>query len=831
MDNLISNVVNMELIVNGDDYYAHTHNEKRSETLKEHTEKTFLYFEKIFKSKGIGDFVARFEKLFFESDDECKSFFEKIFVNLFSFHDYGKINPRFQIGKMKNNNKRCKLIDCLDGANHSLLSSAIYVDYFTSILESIETTRREKEILYTFILINSYVISRHHGELVEFEDYMECFHDGGKINIIFKGFVDDDFKEIYKGPFYPKNVNCARKNQIVFKHFTECMNEEQKFSVFIYTRMLFSLLVSADYYATAEYESNLKMENFGQIVNNDELIAAYNKSNIVKQIRRFDPTHYTDDLDEINILRNLMFYEAERNISENKNIFFLEAPTGGGKSNIALNCSLKLLDDKINKIFYVYPFNTLVEQNMESLNKIFADEKIMNNIVVLNSVTPMKIEKGDDKQYQKALLDRQFINYPFILTTHVNLFQMIFGNEREAAMCFYQLSNSVIVLDEIQSYKNTIWTEIILFLNYLTKLLNIKIIIMSATLPKLDYLTDNVSEVGCLLKNREKYFLDPRFKNRVNISYELLEINITFEILISHILERIEDNSKILVEFINKKSAEQFYREIKDKSDGMVEIELITGDYNMYDRKKILKKVKLLEKPIILVATQVIEAGVDIDMSIGYKDISKLDSDEQFLGRINRNYRKSGMVYFFDLDACEKIYKNDFRTEAKLTLHNDDMKKVFLEKDFDSYYKQILNNLKKHWNELSNENGINAFVNDEIAKLNFTRVNNRMKLIDDDNWTVSVFFARNLEFGNGSDIWNEYKQLIYDTTMDYSEKRVRLSQVRSKLSLFVYEVNKNADFNYNDKIGELYYIENGEDYLVDDKFDRCLFEKEGGLIV
>mgnify|MGYP000169888704 CR=1 FL=1 len=49
---------------------------------------------------------------------------------------------------------------------------------------------------------------------------------------------------------------------------------------------------------------------------------------------------------------------------------------------------------------------------------------------------------------------------------------------------------------------------------------------------------------------------------------------------------------------------------------------------------------------MILVATQVIEAGVDIDMDIGFKDISRLDSEEQFMGRINRSGKKDGVVYF-----------------------------------------------------------------------------------------------------------------------------------------------------------------------------------------
>ena len=72
-----------------------------------------------------------------------------------------------------------------------------------------------------------------------------------------------------------------------------------------------------------------------------------------------------------------MFYEAEQTLLKNKdtNIAFIEAPTGAGKSNLAMNCSLKLLDKNINKIFsHVYPFNTLVEQVLRiRLKNIRAD--------------------------------------------------------------------------------------------------------------------------------------------------------------------------------------------------------------------------------------------------------------------------------------------------------------------------------------------------------------------------------------------------------------------------------------------------------------------------
>ena len=82
--------------------------------------------------------------------------------------------------------------------------------------------------------------------------------------------------------------------------------------------------------------------------------------------------------------------------------------------------------------------------------------------------------------------------------------------------------------------------------------------------------------------------------------------------------------------------------------------------------KRILDKVKKATDTIILVSTQVIEAGVDIDMDIVYKNISKLDSEEQFLGRINRSCKKEGIAYFFEVDEASNIYKDDVRLSESI---------------------------------------------------------------------------------------------------------------------------------------------------------------------
>lgn len=845
-----------DIIVKPELFYAHCDrgNGKNPEILKEHVDRCYHYFEELWEHKNFKAVFENFQKeLAPELSDEGIKLFYSLIVNVIIFHDCGKINPRFQSIKMKNTLKKWTAIDCLDGTKHSILSAAIYFDYFYEKIQESLLSKDEKNMIHVFMLVNAYVISRHHGNLSGFEAFLEEFQQNQQLADIFSCMNQGVFAEVYHGPFCKKglySVNMPMQNKRKYDSFSE--KQSLQLGLYAYIRFLFSVLVSCDYYATSEYDNGIQMSAFGTI-ENTEFVTQYEQSERVKQIRRFNPESCVDDKKDINILRNRMFYEAEQTLLENKdaNVAFAEAPTGSGKSNLAMNCSLKLLDKNINKIFYVYPFNTLVEQNYDTLEKIYGQTDIFKSIAVINSITPIPLngtrkfwenldKEENEKFYQKALLDRQFLNYPFILTTHANLFQIMFGCEREAAISFYQLAGSVVVLDEIQSYKNVLWTEIMMFLQCYSRLLNMKIIIMSATLPKLDMLTGNHEKVVNLIKNPEKYFQDARFKKRVALSYELLYPDRKTEMkeLYAHVLGQAQKGRKLLMEFITKTSAEKFYHMLTESGREDLQIFCMTGDDNQIDRKRILREMDTADKDkaVILVATQVVEAGIDIDMDIGYKDISKLDSEEQFIGRINRNFKRKGVVYFFDMDNESGIYKEDYRVDTAYTLRKDEMKQLLADKNFGKYYDYILKGIRKYRNDRKNENGIEAFV-DNVKKLDFVWISQKMKLIDkNDDWKMSVYFAREIttdtgEIIDGKQVWERYRELLSDMTMNYAKKQILLSEVKSKMSYFIYQIKIDNSLDYNDRIGELYLIEDAEQYFENGRLNTDKFYSQGNLFV
>jgi CRISPR-associated endonuclease/helicase Cas3 len=845
-----------KLINNKVPFYAHKKPGKL-ETLNEHTDLCEKYFKKIIVSRNLEDIFLNFEKIYLKNiSEEAKELFRELLINTVLFHDIGKINPVFQKKNMENNIKGSEKFSQI-GSKHSIISSVLYIDYYIKRVTKLPKSDVNEILL--FLYLNAYVIAKHHGDLDVFYKFLKLF-EGGKededdrdgYNVL-EIFKDND-REVYNHDLTLNSGMGKKSCGIVKQYLVKRTEDSNGIYIYIYEKLLFSLLVASDFYSTTEFMNEVELEEFGDIEGIEEFYDIYKETKIYKTIRKYEQKEYKEKNDlayekNINILRTEMFLDAEKELEKNSenNIFFLEAPTGSGKSNVSMNLSFKLLEQNKNlrKIYYVYPFNTLVEQNLKSLQKIFSENKeIFNKIAVINSISPIKMdeakkkgkyEEDDYNYYAEALLNRQFLNYPIVLTTHVSIFKTMFNSSKESAFAFHQLANSVIVLDEIQSYKNIIWTEIITFLKAFGNLLNIKVIIMSATLPDLNLLTGSIEGTTNLILNRDKYFRNPLFKDRVKVDYELMNNSEVMEDLYEHVKSNSYLGKKVLIEFIKKDSAYIFFRRLKADEEICCRIELMTGDDNSIERERILDEVKK-DGGLILVATQVIEAGVDIDMDIGYKDISKLDSDEQFLGRINRSCIKTGVVHFFNLDDTKSIYSNDVRINTSLSLVDENMKRVLLNKDFGEYYTKVLEAIIRIYNNSFSDTNIKEFLNEDVGKLNFKKIEERMKLIDDNNWSMSVFLSSVIEKSDGTivdgnEVWEEYRKLLQNNSMDYAENKVKLSEVRSKMNYFIYEIKKNDNFIYNERLGELYFIENGEDYFEDGKLNKEKFISGVGVFI
>ncbi len=575
----------------------------------------------------------------------------------------------------------------------------------------------------------------------------------------------------------PNQLSILATDTLTEKHLVNKFFEPFKtnkivghFPLYALTRLNFSLLTASDYLATSHYMNQKPIDSLGLIdkdLREKVILAAttshsYNSEAYHLAISDYKVENPFDKSgDNLNLIRKNMAIELLRNIRNNihQNLFYLEAPTGGGKTNLSMLAIAELLKEHeiINKVFYVFPFTTLITQThkviLETLKLSENEVSLLHSKAGFQSnEDPNSEEKADGKygQEKKDFISNLFVHYPFCLLTHIRFFDILKTNEKETNYLFHRLANSIVVIDELQSYSPVHWDKMLYFIHNYSKAFNVKFILMSATLPRIDKLNlplENKPIFTDLLPNAKQYFTNPNFAERVKFRFDYrdatLEISELADIVIEkskYYLAQNEGNGVFtIIEFIFKKSATEFEEAIDRRF--FDEILVLSGTILESRRKEIINKLKNeknRDKKILLITTQVVEAGVDIDMDLGFKNISLIDSDEQLAGRVNRNVKKKNCeVYLFQINKPGILYKNDRRyTVTRDKISKEEHEDILKTKDFKKLYDLVFERIDLQ----NNMEGIENFktYHEYIERLDYQNVHDKFKLIDNRNLSIFV---------------------------------------------------------------------------------------------
>ena len=873
-------------------YYAHTHTEKRPETLPEHVNLVIDYAFDLMETHGIERVVNRLieplsVKEYVNDPVAFGNFVKRLFLNTILFHDYGKINENFQRERMANDRFQINTENGID-SQHSILSAFLYVaEHIYEMHTSGQFDKMTQAALYALTFWLSNTILKHHASHLENDLKYEREKIAPLIPYLKKidspvdeGFLRAAFHIDTANSDYLKKINEISR---------ACFTKDCRFPIYALLKLNFSLLTAADYYATSEYMNDLKADNFGTITSKQgqELLHRF-KSTKRYNKRFFEQPAYFRDYPEakletrspenLNILRQKLLAEVMDSVNANRdqNIFYLEAPTGSGKTNISMAAALQLLHNhpELNKIYFVFPFTTLITQTAKSIRETL--ELTAEDLVALHSRSGFhsKREASQDGEYgaeKLNYLDNLFVNYPITLLSHIKFFDILKSNSKEATYLLHRLANSVVVIDELQSYPPQHWDKITFFLQNFAKYFNIKVVLMSATLPKLDRLkVSDIPATFCpLVKNKNRYFLNPNFSQRVIFDFSLLEKSQDLETLANFILEKCtqyasENNgsAKALVEFIYKKTASQFYNIIRKRAQNAgFRTLVLSGTILEPRRRRIIELIKSTgsnNQKILLISTQVIEAGVDIDMDIGFKDRSLIDSDEQLAGRVNRNARtKPAIVYIFDLDQTFRVYGDDLRysiTRDQISI--SEYKRIIQKKVFDELYDKVCEHINRENTDEFVRN-LSDYL-EKIKHLEFSKIESKFKLIQQQN--VSVFIPLKIpamcfsnadllyirELGHyhagravdGNKVWHAYLDIIHSKKPDIIKKKIDLKRIYGIMSQFMFsiiagsntinELLKFCDYEYYEKYNILFLEDWREVYdyrsgILEDNFGKGAF--------
>lgn len=888
-----------ELIPSINSYYAHIpkyeHNGNEAETLAQHSALVMAYTKKMVEAHDLYGIIRRLIGDSIPNTLNNKQLLadliEKLFWQAVAYHDLGKLNEGFQRNRL-NNKTSLFIVNHHFQNQHSVISVYLYLALFYSDFLKLELSDEEQIFICNIALYLSYPIYKHHSSKIEYtqdennwdnEDLFEL----SPFLTLFNNPLDEDQIEDFHA-FFLGNANFNflfdRFNEYIFKN-------ENAFPLYALIKLNYSLLTAADYMATAHYLNNWEtmLTDFGtlddklrrKIINNTRTSKLYNKQvyEAIENGNFFNPYNFKQrNNNNLNILRKCIAIEAILNIRKNNNnsLFYLEAPTGGGKTNISMLAVSELLknDHSLHKVIYVFPFTTLITQTYQTLIDTFG----LDNHELIEMHSNAKSQSGKYEDDYLNYLDGLFMNYPILLMSHIRFFEVLKTNKKELNYLLHRLSNSIVIIDEIQSYSPKIWDKIIYFIVNYSYYFNMKFIIMSATLPKIGEIIDQkklASDFTYLIKDKHKYFQNPNFSNRVKFDYTLLQWESPrgdLEFYLQNLSEVVTEKSKLfaqknimypdsvytIVEFIFKRTATEFYEISKNRNTLFDEILLLSGTVLEPRRKQIISKLKsdkTRSKKILLITTQVVEAGVDIDMDLGFKDRSIIDSEEQLAGRINRNAIKpTSMLYIFNCNDEKTLYKDDNRYKIMLEIE-DEYESILESKNFDKIYKLVIDKIKKvnRSNYIVNINDLYS----AIGTLNFREVNESLRIIDQQNCyvfvpieidisliteNIPILQELNIPYSDnlsGKNVWDKYVDIIIQKQKeDFIKNKIKMNKIQSLISLFTFSIyTYSSDYkilctysrNGREEYGYLYLESYAEIFTFEDGINTSLLSESNFL--
>jgi len=431
----------------------------------------------------------------------------------------------------------------------------------------------------------------------------------------------------------------------------------------LFVRMLYSSLVDAD---SLDTERHFQEEQYNArprlILDVDALLDALNYK--LSSFSHNSP---------LNGLRTEVRLYAQSLAEEPQGCFSMTLPTGMGKTLCSLNWALHhaKVHSNIKRIVIVLPFLSIIDQTAKELKSIFKDHDVIlehhSNVIYEGKESEEEYYCKDPKQLATENWD-----YPIVVTTTVQFFESLFSNQRSKCRKLHNLQDSIVIFDEIQTLPVHLAECTMKMLNDMLHLCRCSILFCTATQPNFQTRSDfkGIDHIVPLVENPMAIFAATKRVEYYPIAdYEVQSID--------SIAQKVcEEKESVLIVCNTKKKAKALFDSIKEKGNMQV-LHLSTNmcqKHRMVVVDKVKGKLKNGEK-LILCSTQLIEAGVDMDFPIVFRELAPLESIIQSAGRCNREGKlEKGKVFLFQLEEKGQPsaeYKT-FTQFAQLCYHNNE---------------------------------------------------------------------------------------------------------------------------------------------------------------
>lgn len=413
-------------------------------------------------------------------------------------------------------------------------------------------------------------------------------------------------------------------------------------------RVLFSCLVDADYLDTEAFmdESRAKLRQ--------------NKSTIVDLLPRLEE-HLAVLKDgakdtPLNEIRDRIQKRCRQLSNQPSGFYSLSVPTGGGKTLSSLVWAvLHAIHNNQRRIIIAIPYTSIIVQTAEILRKIFGDENILEHH---SSIDVSKDRSGTASL--KSKLASENWDAPIVVTTNVQLFESIYSNSPSRCRKLHNICNSVIILDEVQVLPIEYLQPIIDSLKNYNQLFGTSVLFTSASLPAFGHniLEKAFYKSGAKKKSPLEGFekIEEIIPESFNLHKLLQRTTLNFEQQDSdcqNIASRLASHNRVLCIVNTRRDALEIFNHMPE-AEHTYHLSRMMCSRHISSVISSIKSLLSQDKttPIRVISTQLIEAGVDIDFPVVYRQQAGLDSILQAAGRCNREGRIAGQapVYVFKLD-------------------------------------------------------------------------------------------------------------------------------------------------------------------------------------
>lgn len=483
-------------------------------------------------------------------------------------------------------------------------------------------------------------------------------------------------------------------------------SESNEKKLMFLTKFIFSALIDADRTNTRLFEENKTNESNS----NDENLFNTYYDRLMTKIQSFQ--QHENASSPINLLRKEMSDQCDHFAEKRSGIYTLSIPTGGGKTLASLRYALKhatLYNKK--HIIFVVPFTTIIEQNAEEVRKILQDEA---NILEHHS-NVIEDENDDDENQdgrmsvqQKLKLAKDNWDSPIIFTTMVQFLNVFYAKGSRNIRRLHNLSESVIIFDEVQKVPVSCVSLFNDALNFLKEYGQSSILLCTATQPALDFVEHKlaIDTDAEIIDNLDQVIHAFKRVEIVDLATDQVFNN---EQLTEFIVAKVEEVQSILVILNTKPVVKNLYERLKNKESHVPVFHLSTSMCAAH-RNKILDEVRgqlNQGNKIICVSTQLIEAGVDVSFECVIRSLAGLDSLAQAAGRCNR-HGEMGIqnVYVIDHDEENLSHLKEIKVGKQVSktilidMKQDErnhgghiLSRQAMERYFQEYYTEFESNL------------------------------------------------------------------------------------------------------------------------------------------